>query len=81
MNNFNVIMLGASGSGKTVLLSSLFHSLFTQDHRGFFLRVDGQHKQTQLRKIYQTVAAKDNNWPPGTQREEVSKKMMNLKMQ
>ncbi len=72
MNNFNVIMLGASGSGKTVFLSSLFHSLFTQNHRGFFLSMESRYQQNELNKIYQVVAAKDNNWPPGTQRDEIS---------
>jgi hypothetical protein len=71
MNNYNVIMLGSSGSGKTVFLASMFHELSTQGSRGFFLRSEGIDPPRRLTKIYQQVAGK-GEWPEGTKRNEVS---------
>jgi GTPase SAR1 family protein len=44
MNNYKVVILGASGSGKTVFLASMFHELSTQGNRGFFLKAEGVNK-------------------------------------
>jgi GTPase SAR1 family protein len=71
MNNYSVIMLGSSGSGKTVFLASMFHELSTQGSRGFFLRSEGIDPPRQLSKVYQEVAGK-GEWPEGTKRDKVS---------
>lgn len=71
MNNYNVIMLGASGSGKTVFLASMFHELSTQGNRGFFLRSEGKDEQKRLTKIYEEVVL-EQSWPQGTKAAEVS---------
>jgi methyl-accepting chemotaxis protein len=64
-------MLGSSGSGKTVFLSSLYKRLSTQSELGFFLQVDTAEKRKRLNNIYTQVAA-DEKWPAGTRYSEVS---------
>ena len=71
MNNYSIIMLGSSGSGKTVFLSSLYKRLSTQSELGFFLQVDTAEKRKRLNNIYTQVAA-DEKWPAGTRYSEVS---------
>ena len=64
-------MLGSSGSGKTVFLSSLYKRLSTQSELGFFLQVDTAEKRKRINNIYTQVAA-DEKWPAGTRYSEVS---------
>lgn len=71
MNDYSVIMLDPSGSGKTVFLSSLYKKLSTQSELGFFLQVDTAEKRKRLNNIYTQVAA-DEKWPAGTRYSEVS---------
>lgn len=65
MKNYKVVMLGSSGSGKTVFLSSMFHELFTQGERGFFVKANGKESQRRLIRTYEQVATQ-RDWPPGT---------------
>jgi len=71
VNNYKIVMLGSSGSGKTVFLSSIFHELSTQGERGFFLRVEGKGNQALLTRLYQQVAI-NKEWPSGTKLSDVS---------
>ncbi|NJM23461.1 MAG: hypothetical protein HC907_34930 [Richelia sp. SM1_7_0] len=64
-------MLGSSGSGKTVFLSSLYKRLSTQGELGFFLEVDGEEKRKRLINLYKQVAI-EKKWPPGTKYSEIS---------
>lgn len=68
--NFNVVTLGASGSGKTVFLSSMLHELSTQGDRGFFLRVDDQDLQKLLNQLYRQVVTGEK-WPQGNDRKTI----------
>lgn len=63
--------MGASGSGKTVFLASMFRELSTQGSRGFFLKAEGVNRPRLLTNIYKQVAGK-GEWPEGTKRNEVS---------
>jgi hypothetical protein len=71
MNTYSVIMLGASGSGKTVFLASMYKKLSTQGELGFCLEVDGSEKRKRLNNIYTQIAV-DEKWPKGTTYSEVS---------
>ncbi|HEY9660389.1 MAG TPA: hypothetical protein V6C65_18205 [Allocoleopsis sp.] len=71
MKNYNIITLGASGSGKTVFLASMFKELGIQESHGFYLKVEEQHKQRLLNAIYAQVISGDK-WPTGTSYSEVS---------
>jgi hypothetical protein len=71
VKNYKVVMLGSSGSGKTVFLASMFHELFTQGERGFFLKVEGKESERRLVRIYEQVATQ-RDWPPGTKLDEIS---------
>lgn len=71
MNNYTIIMLGPSGSEKTVFLSSLYKKLSTQSDLGFFLQIDTAEKRKRLNNIYTQVAT-DEKWPTGTRYSEVS---------
>ncbi len=69
---YNVIILGARGSGKTVFLASMYKLLSTQGELGFFLEVDSAKKRRRLNNIYTDVARVDKEWPKGTDPNEVS---------
>lgn len=71
MKNYKVITLGASGSGKTVFLASMFKELGIQENYGFYLEVEEQHKRKLLNAIYAQVVSGDK-WPTGTTYSEVS---------
>ena len=62
---FNVVTVGARGSGKTLLLASMFHELQTLSGRSFFLTAP--HDQViALNEWYTETADTDRNWPAGT---------------
>lgn len=58
-------MLGASGSGKTVFLASLFKIFSTIGKFGFFLSVEDTDRRKSLNKIYEELS-QGESWPPGT---------------
>jgi hypothetical protein len=63
-----VVALGGSGSGKTVLLSSMFHELSIQlPERRFFLDCDMEQRRA-LSGVHAEVAQTDHDWPAGTMR-------------
>ncbi|MEM7553296.1 MAG: ATPase/DNA packaging protein [Cyanobacteria bacterium P01_A01_bin.84] len=65
MNNFNILVLGASGSGKTVFLASLFKKLSTLGEFDFFLSVEDTKQRKSLIKIYKELIGGES-WPAGT---------------
>lgn len=65
MNNYSIIILGASGSGKTVFLASLFKVLSTLGKFGFFLEVENSDRRKSLNTVYDTLI-RGESWPPGT---------------
>jgi hypothetical protein len=70
---YDVVVLGAEGTGKTVFLASMYHKLSTQrpDTR-FFLSVPDDQRRTLVQK-YNQIADPYSGWPPGTPPGEVSK--------
>jgi GTPase SAR1 family protein len=64
MNNYNIVLLGASGSGKTVFLASLFKKLSIQGEFDFFLSVEDSQRKS-LNKIYNELIVGES-WPAGT---------------
>ncbi len=63
--NFKVVILGASGSGKTVFLSSMYQELSTQGKYGFFLRVEDRSQRRELDNKFAEIVTGDK-WPTGT---------------
>ena len=67
---FRVVALGASGAGKTVFLSSLFHKLnFRAPGRSYYLETDAQQRVA-LGRIYSNVSDTERPWPRGTREGE-----------
>jgi hypothetical protein len=63
---FKVVALGASGSGKTVFLASMFHKLnFQAPNRSYYLQTDAQQRVA-LGGIYSAVSDTAQPWPIGT---------------
>jgi hypothetical protein len=63
---FKVVALGLSGSGKTVLLASMFHHLnFVTPQRSYFLDVKPEQR-IKLNTIYRTISDTGQGWPRGT---------------
>ena len=63
---FKVVALGLSGSGKTVLLASMFHHLnFTTARRNYFLDATPEQR-IRLNTVYRTISDTDQGWPRGT---------------
>lgn len=69
MNRYNVVVLGASGSGKTVFLASMFHELSTQGNRGFYIKAGDRDEQLLLTNAYEVLILEED-WPDSTQLEE-----------
>jgi WD40 repeat protein len=65
MNNYNILTLGTSGSGKTIFLASLFKQLSTQGEKGFFVEVADSQKSRELNTIYTQIVTGEK-WPAGT---------------
>jgi hypothetical protein len=74
---FKVVALGLSGSGKTVLLSSMFHRL---DHvatgRTFYLETTPEQRIA-LNEVYRTVSDTRREWPRGTRLSELTEYVFN----
>ena len=63
---FKVVALGLSGSGKTVLLASMFHHLnFVTPQRSYFLDTTPEQR-IKLNTIYRTISDTGQGWPRGT---------------
>lgn len=62
--NYNVIILGASGSGKTVFLAALFKQLSIQGNHGFYLEAEATERK-RLNAIYAQLVSGDS-WPIAT---------------
>jgi hypothetical protein len=71
MKTYKIITLGASGSGKTVFLASMFKALGIQTDCGFYLHVKNPREQKLLTSIYTEIIAGDI-WPKGTRYSEIS---------
>ena len=73
MPDYKIIVLGLSGSGKTVYLASLYEKLqVSSPIIGFFLDIEDNINRNKLIKTYSQVASVDSPWPPGTVYGEVS---------
>lgn len=72
MTTYSVVVLGLSGSGKTVYLASMYKRLQVNGPIGFFLDIEDYTGKNRLVKTYSQVAAVDEPWPPGTVYGEVS---------
>lgn len=67
---FDVVAVGTSGSGKTVLLSSMFHELsYFTDARSYMLDVNPQDRLL-LNNLYEEVSDPSRPWPRATARGE-----------
>jgi hypothetical protein len=67
---FRVVALGGPGSGKTVFLSSLFHSLgYRTPGRGYHLEADAAQR-VDLRSLHRAVRDTSQPWPKGTNKGE-----------
>jgi hypothetical protein len=65
---FRVVALGGPGSGKTVFLSSLFHSLsYRTPGRSYHLETDAAQRVA-LGSLYREVSDTSQPWPKGTHR-------------
>ena len=71
MKTYKIITLGASGSGKTVFLASMFKALGIQTDHGFYLHVKNPRQQKLLNTIYTEIIVGDI-WPKGTRYSEIS---------
>ncbi|MDJ0904101.1 MAG: hypothetical protein QNJ55_35465 [Xenococcus sp. MO_188.B8] len=71
IRKYKVIVLGASGSGKTVFLASMFRELSILGSHGFFLKLKSERERKILNRIYIDVATREN-WPSGTTYSEIS---------
>jgi adenylate kinase family enzyme len=65
IKNFKILTLGASGSGKTVFLASLFKELSIQKASTFKLVVRDTKQRKLLNSIYTQIITEDT-WPSGT---------------
>lgn len=71
MKTYRILTLGASGSGKTVFLASMFKELSLQGENGFFFNTDNHREQKILNSVYTELIA-GGIWPTGTKYSEIS---------
>ena len=72
MKTYRIIVLGASGSGKTFFLASMYKKLSVQKPEiGFFFEAAPEQRIKLVNK-YDEIARPDADWPPGTLRNEIS---------
>src|SRR5216110_1235510 len=62
---FRVVALGPRGSGKTLLLASMYHQMQTQSGRGWFLTAPYE-QVVLLNQWFTDVADPARDWPSGT---------------
>jgi hypothetical protein len=67
---FRVVALGLQGSGKTLLLTSIYRRLQVPGDRGYYLRVPYE-QLIELNRWYQETANTDIDWPRGTRHGEM----------
>jgi hypothetical protein len=67
---FRVVALGLQGSGKTLLLMSMYRRLYTPGDRGYYMRVPDD-QLIELNQWYRQVADSGEDWPSGTTRQEM----------
>jgi caspase domain-containing protein len=64
--HFRVVALGVAGSGKTVYLSSMFHTVnVPRPGRSYFLETNAAHR-VYLSKVFDEVSDTSEPWPRGT---------------
>jgi GTPase SAR1 family protein len=70
MNTYKIVVLGTSGSGKTVFLASLYNQLLAQrDDFGFYLEINTRQKRELVEK-YAQIANLQQEWPASTDRSQ-----------
>jgi hypothetical protein len=67
---FRVVALGLQGSGKTLLLTSIYRRMQVPGDRGYYLRTPYE-QLIELNRWYQETANTDTDWPRGTSRGEM----------
>lgn len=67
---FRVVALGLQGSGKTLLLTSMYRRLYTPGDRGYYIKAPDD-QLIELNSWYQQVADSGQDWPSGTTRQEM----------
>ena len=66
MPHFRVVALGIAGSGKTVYLSSMFHTVnVPRPDRSYFLETNASHR-IYLSKVFDELSDTTEPWPRGT---------------
>lgn len=65
---FKVVALGVSGSGKTVLLASMFHQLNVQRPGDAYFLEAPADQRLELAGVFRQIANPASPWPPGTSR-------------
>ncbi len=71
MKKYKIITLGASGSGKTVFLASMFKALSIQSGHGFYIELPDFKGSKRLNDIYTEIVTGEV-WPRGTRYSEIS---------
>lgn len=67
LKTYRIIVLGTSGSGKTVFLASMFDKLSVlRSEIGFFLQVPTKREQRILINAYRKIIDPRADWPAGT---------------
>jgi GTPase SAR1 family protein len=67
---FRVVALGLQGSGKTLLLTSMYRRLYTPGNRGYYIKAPDD-QLLELGRWYRQVADSGQDWPSGTTRQEI----------